>query len=466
MTNERVNLNLKLIEEKINNKFLELKCNFESKNEEISLKLEEINNRIEKLNQKNQPLIPLKEKIELSLHKNNIKAKEDNKNILEIIIKQLQRFETECINKINLLENKLEEIKKDNDIIKERIKKKDNEFTIIKIRFGEMLNFIRDKNFWKKYTLKIIEQSNLRNQKIRKNIDKEYNTNKISDIYAPFNYYKHFGVEENKNFVDESMNTTHHKEPKKNDLTEVNSISINEQIDDLKENPKYKTPNNIANISIIKSFRELNSKFLQNLKQQNNSSLLNNTNYKKVPKNIYIKNKEQNTSNSEDTHDNLINAINSNISLALNDNKINSKTKRKEKAKINEYFMHANFMNKNKNDSNNLSEAYILKESKKIKKLTLAKSEQKYYQILPISIKNNLRKSRNNSLKRINIISNKDLRQGNIEDLLYSKIKQDKIGHISSFNYSPPNSGENININNNTNDKRSFPFILRDKKNN
>ena len=41
-----MNLNLKLIEEKINNKFLELKYNFETQNQEISNKIKDINNFI------------------------------------------------------------------------------------------------------------------------------------------------------------------------------------------------------------------------------------------------------------------------------------------------------------------------------------------------------------------------------------------------------------------------------------
>ena len=48
MKNEKISLNMKLIGEKINNKFLELKYNFESQNKEISSKLKEINDRLDK----------------------------------------------------------------------------------------------------------------------------------------------------------------------------------------------------------------------------------------------------------------------------------------------------------------------------------------------------------------------------------------------------------------------------------
>ena len=519
MTNERMNLNLKLIEEKINNKFLELKYNFESQNEEINQKIKEINIRLDKIFPKNQSPIPstenfsklekdlkaacekydskissinakleeiqkdkkrqrfdlniYKEKIESSMNlNNNNKTINDNKSLLDIIFKQMQKYDNDSNNKINSLENKIDELKKENDFFKERIKKIDNEFNLIKIRFGELLDFIRDKNFWNKFISKIIEQNNLINKKNCKNDnqnnEKEENNN-INNIYAPFNYYIYFGVENNKDLIDEAMNTTN-KNFKNADLNnsdknynlEVKNILINEQINDIN---KYKTPNNVPNINILKSFREVNNNLFQNLQRQNNSSIFNNTNYKKIPKHPFIKYKEQYSLNNEDNHESLYNALNNNKSATSNDNKLN-RNKKKKKTKVNEYIIQANCLNglganknRNNNDSENLSEAYILRQSKTIKKINFSKNDQKYYQTLPLSMKYNLRNYRNNSMNRFNIISYKDLKKGNLEDLYYSKLKKEKIGPITGINLRPPDSVEHNNLNN----KRKFPMIHRGK---
>ena len=55
--------------------------------------------------------------------------------------------------------------KKDTEIFKESVKKSGNEFNIIKIRFSEVLDFIKDKQFWNKFITKIIEKNDL-NDKI------------------------------------------------------------------------------------------------------------------------------------------------------------------------------------------------------------------------------------------------------------------------------------------------------------
>ena len=471
MTNEKTNLNLKLIEEKINNKFLELKYNFESKNEEINSKLKEINARLEKLIPQEKGPIPYtenlnfsklekdlktacekydsilastnskleeiqkekkrqtfdlniyKEKLESSLNYITSKFENNNRDLLDIILKQLKQNDIENNNKIKLLEKKIEAIKKENNNFKEIIKKSDKEFNLIKIRFSELLDFIRDKNFWKKFITKILEKKDLNKKKNNSN-------NNFNNIFTPFNYYEYFGIEGNKNFMDEASNTTQNKG---NLNIEVKNISINEQ---MQENTKFKTPNNVPNINIIKSFQELNSNFIQNLKRNNHNIL--------IPK------------------------------QPLN---------HKNKTKVNEYILQANFLNglnkdknSNKSESENLSEAYILQQTKKIKKLNFEKKEQKYYQTLPLSMKYNIKFSRNNSLNKFNIISYKDLRKGNLEDLYYSRLKNDKIGNISGINFRSRSNGigdinvntNNININNTnitnkTKNKRPFPIIHRGK---
>ena len=462
MTNERSSLNLKLIEEKINSKFLELKFNLESQNEEIAQKLKQINTRIDTLSNQNTESIIFsnknKQTFDFNTFKTNLesidtKEDKDKKNLFDSMIKQLKQYDNYYSKKINSLEKRIEEIKKDNDKYKEIIKKTNNEFNLIKIRFSETLDFIRDKYFWKQFISNIIEENKKNKYKNKKNISKDNNKdNNINNIYTPFNYYEYFDVEENKKFIDEGSNTFHYLNHK-NSSVEVNNISINEQLKDtLKGDIKYKTPNNMPNLTIMKNIKEINANYTNNLKQQNNSILNKTNSYKSM----------------EENNENIINDIFNNKNE--NKNKINLK----RKAKVYEYIVRAQFLNNvdlNKNTANksaNLSEEYVQKQSKKIKRLTISKNKQKFNQILPTSVKNYLKKSRNESLNRFNVIFYKDSQKGNIEDLYYSQLKKDKYDNIASItgkNFTQFRNKELIKSikNNSTNDLKKFPIIYRDK---
>ena len=462
MTNERSSLNLKLIEEKINSKFLELKFNLESKNEEIAQKLKQINTRIDTLSNQNTESILFsnknKQTFDFNTFKTNvesidIKEDKDKKNLFDSMIKQLKQYDNYYSKKINSLEKRIEEIKKDNDKYKEIIKKTNNEFNLIKIRFSETLDFIRDKYFWKQFISNIIEENKKNKYKNKKNKSKDNNKdNNMNNIYTPFNYYEYFDVEENKKFIDEGSNTFHYLNDK-NSSVEVNNISINEQLKDtLKGDIKYKTPNNMPNLTIMKNIKEINANYTNNLKQQNNSILNKTNSYKSM----------------EENNENIINDIFNNKNE--NKNKINLK----RKAKVYEYIVRAQFLNNvdlNKNTANksaNLSEEYVQKQSKKIKRLTISKNKQKFNQILPTSVKNYLKKSRNESLNRFNVIFYKDSQKGNIEDLYYSQLKKDKYDNIASItgkNFTQFRNKELIKSikNNSTNDLKKFPIIYRDK---
>ena len=462
MTNERSSLNLKLIEEKINSKFLELKFNLESQNEEIAQKLKQINTRIDTLSNQNTELIIFsnknKQTFDFNTFKTNLesidtKEDKDKKNLFDSMIKQLKQYDNYYSKKINSLEKRIEEIKKDNDKYKEIIKKTNNEFNLIKIRFSETLDFIRDKYFWKQFISNIIEENKKNKYKNKKNKSKDNNKdNNINNIYTPFNYYEYFDVEENKKFIDEGSNTFHYLNDK-NSSVEVNNISINEQLKDtLKGDIKYKTPNNMPNLTIMKNIKEINANYTNNLKQQNNSILNKTNSYKSM----------------EENNENIINDIFNNKNE--NKNKINLK----RKAKVYEYIVRAQFLNNvdlNKNTANksaNLSEEYVQKQSKKIKRLTISKNKQKFNQILPTSVKNYLKKSRNESLNRFNVIFYKDSQKGNIEDLYYSQLKKDKYDNIASItgkNFTQFRNKELIKSikNNSTNDLKKFPIIYRDK---
>ena len=413
MITEKATLNIKLIEEKINSKFLELKYNFESQNQEMILKLKELNQRLDMFSDKNR-------------NKPNL-----NENYND--------------NNINISNKKTDEIKNDNNEFKKILEKTNNEFNLIKIRFSEIINFIRDKNFWKQFISNIIEEN--KNNNKNKSLDKtiENTNNKINNIYAPFNYYIYFGIEQNKNFVDEASNTTHignfHKileNNNRNKNIDVKNILINEQINYSLDNKKNKTPNNIPKLKIMKNLNK-------NMKK-NYSSLFQNKSFKKIQRNTITKN-EHHSVNYEDNQDRIINAINNKIDSSYE--KINDLYEKK--AKINDFLVQANFINnhidinKNKNQSDNLSEEYIQKQSQKIKKIVLSKIDKKYYQTLPLSLKYNLKNSRD--MNHFNIISSKDLIKGNIEDLYYSQLKKDKINHlsnISGLNFKTLGFGDNI----------------------
>lgn len=413
MINEKETLNIKLIEEKINSKFLELKYNFESQNQEMILKLKELNQRLDMFSHKNR-------------NKPNL-----NENYND--------------NNINISNEKTNEIKNDNNEFKKILEKTNNEFNLIKIRFSEIINFIRDKNFWKQFISNIIEENKNNNKNKSQYKTVENTNNKINNIYAPFNYYIYFGIEQNKNFVDEASNTTHngnfHKileNNNRNKNIDVKNILINEQINYSLDNKKNKTPNNIPKLKIMQNLNK-------NIKK-NYSSLFQNKSFKKIQRNTITKN-EHHSVNYEDNQDRIINAINNKIDSSYE--KINDLYEKK--AKINDFLVQANFINnhidinKNKNQSDNLSEEYIQKQSQKIKKIVLSKIDKKYYQTLPLSLKYNLKNSRD--MNHFNIISSKDLLKGNIEDLYYSQLKKDKINHlsnISGLNFKTLGFGDNI----------------------
>ena len=479
------NFDMKSIEEKINNKFLELKLNFESQNKEIFSKIKEINLRLDKIYNKEQTqklenLSNLENDLKLPygnydsvIESTNSKLKNNqtlNLNIFkeniessinDKITKQLKQLDDNYFNKINAFQKKIEEIKKENKIFKDAMKKTDIEFNLVKLRFGEVLDFIRDKNFWKKFIPEIIFKNGL--------IDKNNMTEKSNSIFSPFNYYKYFDIEGSKNFMDEANNTIPSNE--RNDINrsvdvEIKNILIKEPI---KNNNKYKTPN-IPSLNINKIFKELNRKLPKNI-NHHNKSLSYNTHYKKIqviPLRNYLK---QDSLNEEDKNENVINSINSNRqNNKSKDKSLLINNKEKTKLEVNEYILQADFsksIDKNKNwwriDSKNLSESYILKQLEKLKKLYSQKSDSDYYKTLPLSMKYNIKNKRNNKLDKFNILPYKDIKKGNIEDLFYSQFKKDKIGHVSQINFKK-GIGD-YTIINNTNKKKRFPVIHRDKSN-
>ena len=472
MTQKKINMDMKLIEEKINTKFLEIKNNFESQNEIINLEIQKINSNIKNLLNKNeipshnpQPYINFEEKLlrfekELKLvsdkydsillssnlkfekkeiNNNNeneekigIKTKNEKQNL---IYNQLEQNDNNK-NKIDILEKIINKIKNDNIECKELVKKINNEFNLIKIRFSEVLDFIKDKYFWKKFISKIIKENKF--IEYRKNNKKE-NLIEINNIYNPFNYYEHFGIEELKCFLDKGCNT------RMSDGVNQNFLKDEFKKDALIDNNKFQTMNNTPKFNIFKK-----------LNQKHSSCSLYNTHYKNIPKMPYFENLEQNSLNIEDGSENIINSIHKNNKRISQEENITNKVK----SKLNEFIIQVKSLNdidldKNKTHSENLSEVYIQKQSKKVRKMIYKNNNQNSQSILPISNKY----KGNNSLKHFHFISKKNSKKSNLEDLQYSQLKKDKLDILTFM------SGcyDEIKNNNNSKNKKFFQVFIKDK---
>ena len=151
----------------------------------------------------------------------------------------------------------------------------------------------------------------------------------------------------------------------------------------------------------------------------------------------------------------FINSINNNKRIDQKDN-----ITKKLESKLNKYLIQVNSLNdielnKNKTNSENLSEAYIQNQSKTIRKMIYVKKDQKSQRIFPFSLKNN----RSKSLNHFHIISCKNSLKGNLEDLHYSQLKKDKLDMST---YMSGYIDENRN-NNESKIKKIFPVFFKDK---
>ena len=172
-----------------------------------------------------------------SEEKIGIKTKNEKQNL---IYNQLEQNDNNK-NKIDILEKIINKIKNDNIECKEFVKKINNEFNLIKIRFSEVLDFIKDKYFWKKFISKIIKENKF--IEYRKNNKKE-NLIEINNIYNPFNYYEHFGIEELKYFLDKGCST------RMSDGVNQNFLKDEFKKDALIDNNKFQTMNNTPKFNI------------------------------------------------------------------------------------------------------------------------------------------------------------------------------------------------------------------------
>ena len=418
-----------------------------------------------------------------------------------------------------------EELEKYNNIIegiKKKVEKSKDEFNLIKMRFTELSEFIKDIRFrtnlhnsfqerkqYKDMSYKIdfTKRQKLKNDELQEIQEKE-NKDKTNDILAPFDYYAYFGIdkamseeeENNYNNSDNNRNNNNNENinVNNNENNVINNVINNEnKVNDIKmdsiklirKDSKYKT-HNLYNLNNLNNINMMNLNFEPEIKKKNliyNNSTNNihdynddNLNKIKISEikliNIKGKNKKQIKNNDNKVaNDNInFNSINNEKNIKENNEQEKIFLNLKESTKINDVILGAefnnNFINHN-NNNNNLSQAYILmkkktEEMQRMKSIYGGKTEIKYHQIsTPPSLKKNLKHSRNNyNLNQFNILSSKDFKKGNIEDLYYSHLKREKLNNIS---YPPKlllRSSSIDNINFNFINKSMLPKILGDNQ--
>ena len=414
-----------------------------------------------------------------------------------------------------------EELEKYNNIIegiKKKVEKSKDEFNLIKMRFTELSEFIKDIRFrtnlhnsfqerkqYKDMSYKIdfTKRQKLKNDELQEIQEKEKekeNKDKVDDILAPFDYYAYFGIdhamsEEEENNYNNSDNNRNNNNNENNIINNVinNENKVNDiKMDSIKlirKDSKYKT-HNLNNFNNLNNLNMMNLNFEPEIKKKNliyNNSTNNihdynddNLNKIKISEikliNIKGKNKKQIKNNDNKVaNDNInFNSINNEKNIKENNEQEKIFLNLKESTKINDVILGAefnnNFINHN-NNNNNLSQAYILmkkktEEMQRMKSIYGGKTEIKYHQIsTPPSLKKNLKHSRNNyNLNQFNILSSKDFKKGNIEDLYYSHLKREKMNNIS---YPPKlllRSSSIDNINFNFINKSMLPKILGDNQ--
>ena len=400
---------------------------------------------------------------------------------LKIKWDKLDKIENHLNQKFNDEWDKYNEIV---DKINIKFDKTKEEFKIIKNRFTELSEFIKDIRFRKNMgETSISEEFKKRRQyrEMSNKIDftKKQKMNKMPNIFQNKNYEKNEDILPYDNFKeneenDDNLDTINHiNEENKNEknngnksMTETNN-HINNQ------NKKKLNFNDSKEMKVNLSSENHNNS--SNLKRKDiNDFKINKKGEKKI---MNIKNKNNNYENGIYNIINFSNNINNNNNLNYKE-KINFKEIKQKKQNLNDLL----FLSENAKINNlvlgaelnrdnfyrmhipNLSQAYLLIKKRnevmqKIKKSHGGKSEPKFYQITPSSIGKNTR----NNLNNFNLYSIKDLRRNNMEDLYYTSLRRDRLNNLS------PNSNIILNITNqeylNYIDKNIFPKLYKDSQN-
>ena len=277
------------------------------------------------------------------------------------------------------------------DRISKKVDKGKDEFHLIKARFTELSEFIKDVRFrrnihntfkerkeYREMSTKIdfTKKQKLKAEEITENEDNKEKDKDISkDILAPFDYYAHFGIEkyveeEDENYYEDSHdNMNNHK----NNLISSNKVSETKHID-TKNNSES---NNIKNKS-------------------ENNNIKNNIENNNI-KNISYSN--SNSKMSDNKNSNNIKSINNNIKNNINNNENNSFDLKDNNKIIKQNFMEKeSFKKAVENDINNIN---FVRKNGRYKTQKYLKSLIKAKSLNDMNTKNNI--------KNYNIVFNGDI---------------------------------------------------------
>ena len=394
--------------------------------------------------------------------------------------------------KLDKIENHLnqkfnDEWDKYNDIVDKinaKYDKNKEEFKIIKNRFTELSEFIKDIRFRKNMGETTINEEFKKRRQYREmsnkiDFTKKQKINKMPSIFQNKKYEKNEDIlpydnlkenEEN----DDNLDTS-------NDINEENKNGKNKENKSMTETNKHINNQNSKKLKLNDS-KDMNVNLSSEI--HNNSSNLKRkeindfkTIKKEEKKLVNIKNKNKNDENdiyNIINYNNNINNINNQNYKGKNNIKEIKRKKQNynddiflsENAKINNLVLGAELNRDNfyRMHIPNLSQAYLLIKRRnevmqKMKKSQGGKSEPKFFQLTPSSIGKNTRSNLNN----FNLYSIKDLRRNNMEDLYYTSLRKDRLNNLS------PNPNIILNITNqeylNYIDKNIFPKLYKDSQN-
>ena len=374
-----------------------------------------------------------------------------------------------------------ENIEKENDILIDPDLKEEEEEILIN---HENNNYKNNNN----------ENINFSNNKNENNVfnKEESNKERIEDINNEINRNNTETIKSAKiSLKNTNLDFNNRKEVIDN---KTNDLKIYKRI--TKNNNRYKTPNYKLNSNFNKSLNIMNINFEPEIKEKNNINKISSKNpqnfpndkskiseinvFKKVD-NIKKMHEKELTNKKDDNYKNNFNPIEQNIKKkfeASSKRENNEQVKKiplnfKELSKINNLILNANFQKIPNNTKENLSESYILmkkkiEEMQKIKILYGGKHSFQYHQLTaPLSLRKDIKNFGNDNfiLNQFNGFSNNDLQKGNIEDLYYSQIKNDKSNTMLMNTSSLLRSSSQDIINfNNTPDRRMLPKIYNNNK--
>ena len=340
-----------------------------------------------------------KEKLDSIINNNKTQLETTQKKLEEYMKNEIKQCDTNCIDRINIIEKRIEALRIENgkfsyelierskelkikwekldnveqnlnirfdeemekynkevEKITKKVDKSKNEFNLIKLRFTELSDFIKDIRFRKNIFNNFQERRHFREmsnkidfskkQTIKKELvieDKDKDKDNTNDILAPFDYYAHFGIDTSLKEEDEyiGLNQNNNFNNNENNINSFNNDNTNDNSQINNKQDENNNINNNINNDINKSknnnINEINNNILNIIAQKdNNAKIINDEKDKsknKMNGNI-LKNSTKNSpriiikdnNNAQTIKDNLnnnnknINIINNNLEQKINNN--------------------------------------------------------------------------------------------------------------------------------------------------